>query len=125
MAGALTGSAIDRAEDRGAAKAVAAQQAASAITVTDVVNMVQSGVGEDTIIASIRASSSTFQLAATDIVYLHNNNVSDRIIQAMMDKRPLVSRHPVYVPASQPVYVVDPYYYPPPGVYYGFGGRCW
>lgn len=53
MAGALTGSAIDRAEDRGAAKAVAAQQAANAITVTDVVNMVQSGVGEDTIIASI------------------------------------------------------------------------
>ena len=129
IAGGLTGAAIDRAEDRGAAKAVAAQQAASAMSVADVVSMTQSGVSEETIVTSIRASSSSFQLAASDIVYLHNSNVSDRVIQTMMDKRPMVAARPVYVQPPQPVYVVEPYYCPPPrpAIYMGYGyrGGCW
>jgi len=128
IAGGLTGAAIDRAEDRGAAKAIAAQQAASAMSVADVVNLAQAGVSEETIISSVRASSSGFQLSAADIVYLHNSSVSDRVIQAMMDKRPVVAARPVYVaPPPGPVYVVEPVYCPPPrpAVYFGYRGGCW
>lgn len=128
IAGGLTGAAIDRAEDRGAAKAIAAQQAASTMSVADVVNLAQAGVSEETIISSVRASSTGFQLTAADIVYLHNSNVSDRVIQAMMDKRPVVAARPVYVaPPPGPVYVVEPVYCPPPrpAVYFGYRGGCW
>lgn len=124
MAGALTGAAIDRAEDRGAARAIAAQRAADAgpdMTVADVVSLSQSGVGEDTIIASIRSSSSTFQLAAADVVHLHNSGVSDRVIQTMMDKKPRYrDERPVVIRHAPPVYVVEPV----PVYHFGWHG-CW
>ncbi len=122
VAGALTGAAIDNAEQRATERAVAHQEAANAMTVADVISMSQSGVSEQTIIASIRSSSSGFQLAAADVVHLHESGVSDKVIQAMMDKRPAVIRagRPVYV-REAPVYIYEPC---PPPVVIGYHG-CW
>lgn len=124
VAGALTGSAIDRAEDRATERAIRASQAESAMTVADIVSMAQSGVAEDTILASIRSTSSSFQLAAADVVHLHNSGVSDRVIQAMMDKRPVgwTHRRPIVVHEPAPVYIYEPY--PRPFVV-GYHHHCW
>ncbi|MBY0589034.1 hypothetical protein K2X85_17815 [bacterium] len=122
IAGALTGAAIDNAEERATAKAIAHQEAAGAMTVADVITMSQSGVSEQTIVASIRSSSSGFRLAAADVVHLHESGVSDKVIQAMMDKRPTVvaAGRPVYVHEA-PVYIYDRC---PPPVVIGYHG-CW
>jgi outer membrane lipoprotein SlyB len=129
VAGALTGAAIDGAENRATARAVAAQQAGgSPLSVADVVGMAQAGVSDETILASVRSSPSTFQLSAADVVHLHTCGVSDRVIQAMMDKRPAAVVRPVYVREPAPVYIVEPV--PPPvGIHFGYyrpwRRHCW
>lgn len=128
VAGALTGAAIDSAENRATARAVAAQQAAgSPLSVADVVGLAQAGVSEETILATVRSSPSTFQLSAADVVHLHNCGVGDRVIQAMMDKRPAVAARPVYIREPSPVYIVEPA--PPVGIHFGYyrpwRRHCW
>ncbi len=124
LSGGLIGNAVDTSERR-----AAAAQARRQIGVVDVVQMVQSHVSDDLIIADIRASGSVFQLSAQDTIWLKQNGVSDRVIQEMMATAYRVPRRvytatPVYGP---PVYVVEP---PPPpvsvGIGFGYtaGGRC-
>lgn len=123
VTGAVVGSGLDE-NDRRNDERVAAERAQRSITVYDVMTMTQSGVQEDTIVASIRSSGAVFHLTAADIVSLHNQGVSDRVLQVMMEHRPL----PVVERRSQ-VYVVEPYYHPHIMVGYGHGwhghGHCW
>ncbi len=128
-AGGLIGAGQDENDQRNRER-IAAATAQGPVTVGDVVHMTRSGVREDTIVATIRSSNSAFHLTPADVTDLHNQGVSDRVIQAMLDsgRRPVVvrPRSVVYEPA--PVYVVEP----PPRVSVGFGyyyGRphrhCW
>src|SRR5262245_58302060 len=103
-AGGLVGAGQDEVDQRNreriaAATAVPAQ---GPMNVGDVINMTRSGVREDTIVATIRSSNSVFYLTAADVTDLHNQGVSDRVIQAMLEssRRPVVRTRPVvYEPA--------------------------
>src|SRR5262249_16630606 len=119
VAGGVTGSAVEHAERTEAA--AAAQAARAQLGLTDVVSMAQQGVADDVLIRQIPPTGSAFRLSSSDVVYLTQNHVSDRVIQAMQD----TAHRPRYVvPAYQPVYVVGPPP-PPPPVSVGFGiGFC-
>jgi hypothetical protein len=114
LTGGVVGSGMDEVERKNEARIAAAQASAQPpMTVADVVHMAQTGVDDQVIISSIRNSGTAFKLAANDIVSLHQQGVSNRVIQAMLDssKKParVVRSAPVvYAPAPPPVYVVEP-----------------
>lgn len=131
--GALAGNDMDR-EDKARKDAIrlAEAQAASQakpLGMIDVVQMANSNppIGDDVIINSIRSSRANFQLSPTDIAYLKQNNVSDRVIIEMQNSAgrvaigppgTVVVREPTTVIYERPYY--RPYYWaPPPPV--GFG----
>jgi hypothetical protein len=122
------GAAVDCAE----AKADARLAAATAVPpparlgLMDVVTMVQQGVSDEVIITQIRTSGSLFYLSPTDLAYLKDCAVSDRVVMEMQATpsrchgRRVYGPVPVYGPP--PVYVVEP---PPVGVGVGFSySRC-
>jgi len=121
VTGAVVGSSVDETDRRNADR-LAAERVQRSVTVYDVVTMTQSGVQEETIVASIRSSGAVFRLTATDVVALHNQGVSDRVLQTMMEARPL----PLPIVDRRPVYVVEPYQ-PHIMVGYGYGchHHCW
>ncbi len=140
LIGAGTGAAIGASEDakereqaRVAQAQATANQAAAArmMTPEDVVKLANSQppVGDDVIISQIRSTGSTFQLDAAWITWLKQNNVSDRVIDAMINARPRMAivRGPrtVVVEEPSPVVVYErwprPYYYYPPPPPVGFG----
>jgi hypothetical protein len=122
-----------------------ANQAASASQMQfgDVIQMAngQPPVGDEVIINQIRSTGSSFQLTTSDITYLKQNNVSDRVINEMISARPRVgiagprAKTVVIQEAPPPVVVYErPYYWrprpvyvcpppPPPGVAVGFHFR--
>jgi hypothetical protein len=57
------------------------------MTNEDVIKLVDAGIGEDVIIAKVRASECRFQLEADDLVALKKAGVSDRVLAAMMEPR--------------------------------------
>ena len=132
--GGLAGNDMDREEkERKDAIRLAEAQAAGQskpLGMIDIVQMASNNppVGDDVIINYIRQSHSTFQLSPTDIAYLKQNNVSDRVVNEMVSSanrvaiggpRTVVVREPVptTVIYERPYY--RPYYYYPPPV--GFG----
>lgn len=125
-AGTLTGAAVDIHRDKKAqraAQAAAANTAARAPSLDDVVSMTQNAVPPAQIVEQIRVSGVVYQLSAQDIINLNRQGVDTRVIQALQDTalRPAPVR-PVYAAAplivEQPVYVA-----PPPVVGVGFGFR--
>jgi hypothetical protein len=119
--GALGGAAIGNAEDRRERREAMAMAAHSSgpMTMNDVIVLTQSGVAESTIIKQIQTSRTVFQLSTNDVVTLKGQNVSDNVINAMLDtarRRPIViERRP------PPVVVYEPYPPPPPvGVSIGY-----
>jgi hypothetical protein len=52
---------------------------------SDIVALVQAGIGEDTIVAKIRASRQAFQLDPSDLVELKAAKVGDSLLRAMID----------------------------------------
>ena len=125
IAGGLVGAGLDENDRRNEARiaAATAQPVQPPLSVADVIHMSQSGVADDVIIATIRQTGSCFDLPAGEIVALHQQGVSDRVLQAMIDAkgpRTIVKQAPVvYEPT--PVYVVEPR----PRVVIGFGPRRW
>src|SRR6185436_5674364 len=105
----------------------------------DVLKLVRAKVNDDVVMAFIENSRTGFNLSADEIVQLHNEGVSDRMIQAMLARRkaapqptisapqqevavapPTVVQQPTTVVTqptttyvqSEPTYVYqDPYYY--------------
>jgi hypothetical protein len=105
--------------------------------VPEVLKLSRAQVNDDTIVAFVGNSRRTYNLSASEIVYLREQGVSDRVLTAMLDQRKQVTSATVastapqtsnpdstraqYAPAvAQPstVYVqTAPVYVPPPPVY--------
>lgn len=139
-AGTILGGAIGNEEDRrdrdaliqAKNEAEANQQQGSPIGMTDVIQLTQQNVGDDVIITQIRSTNSTFQLSTEDLRSLKANNVSDRVIMEMQQRRPNAQLTPRYVPVHSrpryiyappppPIYVIEPFPPPPPPPGIGVG----
>jgi surface antigen len=144
LTGAVIGDGLDDVERRNEARIAAATApppvpAPPPMTIGDVIQMRDSGVSDDLIIAQIYQTNSHFTLSAADITALSQRGVSNRVIQAMMDTgraRPVVAHPRPVVVHPRPV-VVEPVYViercpPPPCIGFGFGfhhhhhrRHCW
>jgi hypothetical protein len=135
-AGAIAGNDQDRRDER-AREVVRAQAAAQAqgqrLGITDVVRLAQAGHEDEVIVNQIRTTGSTFPpLTASDLNFLKDNGVSQRVIAEMQTARAVASpaprvvvreSRPVIVHEPPPVVVVrDPYYYRHPRPYAVVGG---
>lgn len=130
-AGGLVGAGLDQNDQRQQARwaaATAPVAVARVVSIPEVVSMTQQGISEDVVISTVRSSPAPYQLSANQIIDLHRQGVSDRVIQAMLD------HHPTAVAVRPAAVMVEPapYYYvvpPQPRVVvgYGFYGRrhCW
>jgi uncharacterized membrane protein YgcG len=118
--------------------------------VSQILQLAQAKVGDDTIIAYIKNSGTSYGLNADQIIYLRQQGVSDAVLNVMLNQpragvalampttpAPQVAASTAYAePAStatvaptvtyvqttpQPVYYTDPYYYQPYYPAYGYG----
>ena len=118
LAGSAIGSGMDEIEARNRAEIEARlgrPVAVGAVTVPEVVAMSQAGVQEDVIISHLQANGSAAVLQSSDLIYLQQQGVSTRVIQAMQSPRPVVMQAapgPVMVAAPPPV-IVEEYHYGP------------
>jgi hypothetical protein len=55
--------------------------------VDDVLKLVRGQVTEDVVVAYVQSSGTPYSLSANDIVYLKQQGVSDRIVNAMLDQK--------------------------------------
>jgi hypothetical protein len=101
--------------------------------VDDVLKLSRARISEDVTLNYIQSSGTIYNLSAQDLIYLKNEGVSDKVLNAMQDQRkralepysatsaPAVQVYtmpttattvaaPVYAPA-QPIYVQEPAYY--------------
>jgi surface antigen len=143
--GALTGAAIgdsmDAELDRRQAliEAKTGRRMAGAVTTSDVVTMVKSGLSDDVVINHVRANGVASLLTPNDIIHMHDSGVSEKVINAMQQTAasqvaapPIAYGTPVII---QEPYVVPHYWRPapywcgpgpyrhhyrPPGVTWGF-----
>jgi surface antigen len=126
--GALTGAAIgdsmDAELDRRQAliEAKTGRRMAGAVTTSDVMTLVKSGLSDDVIINHVRANGVAAQLTPNDIIQMHENGVSEKVINAMQQT---VSSQVVgpAVPYGPPVIIEESYVVPPP--YWRPGPYCY
>jgi hypothetical protein len=94
----------------------------------DVIQMAQNHISDEVIIDQFRSRGVVFHLSAQDTIWLKQNGVSDRVVEAMLATangypRRVYSTAPVY---AQPVYVVEPAPAPPVvGVGFGYASGRW
>jgi hypothetical protein len=81
-------------------QAASSQSSAVALSfgVPDVLKLSRAHVSDDTIVAFIGNSGRTYNLGASEIVYLHEQGVSERVITTMLNQR----RKPEEAPAPAP-----------------------
>jgi hypothetical protein len=123
VSGAAVGGALDNIEANNRAQIEARighPVAAGAATIDDVVNMTRAGVAEDLMINHIRSHGMATPLQANDLIFLQQQRVGTRVVQAMQAP-PLVAAQPMMMqPAGPPAVIVGggygpgPYYGPPP-----------
>ena len=94
------------------------QVQAGAANIQEVVNMTRAGVDPRLIQNYVRTSGVVAPLAASDVIYLHQQGVATDVIQAMQN--PTVAGPPV-VASRPPVIVEEHFYGPPPCVRPHFG----
>ena len=73
--------------------------------VQDVLKLVQSKIGDDTILAFIHNSGAAYRLGASDIIYLRGQGASDAIITAMLNQHgntPVAPAPAVAAPVTTP-----------------------
>lgn len=73
------------------------QRAARAVSIGNVVTLVQRGLGEATIIQYIRVNGVKHRLSVDDIIYLHDKGVSEPIINAMQEATVHADPNPVVI----------------------------
>lgn len=120
--GLFTGAAIGNSADQRQRRAAYQNQQmylySRAATANDVVSMSQNGVGEDVIINHIRENGIQRRPDVSEVIALHRQGVSERVITAMQNApeggRPVAPPQPVY--RARPV-VVEEYYYVRPAHY--------
>jgi hypothetical protein len=89
--------------------AVAPQTTASAppaklpYGVDDILKLSRAQINEDIILNYIQSSGTIYNLAPQDIVYLRNEGVADRVVNAMLDQRKRVIEAAAQQPASPAV----------------------
>lgn len=67
--------------------------------VPEVLKLVQSKIGDDTIMAFINNSGTTYSLGVSEIIYLREQGASDKVITAMLNQR---SKPPVATASVAP-----------------------
>jgi hypothetical protein len=120
ITGGVVGSGMDEMQAQNRAEIAAAmgrQVQAGAATIDEVVAMTQSGVDPMLIQNYVRTSGMARPLAASDVIYLHNQGVSKEVIQVMQS--PPVP--PPTVVAQGPPVIVEEHYYGPPMCHPHFG----
>ncbi len=137
--GTITGNAIgenidaDLARSRAEVEARMGRQMSGAVTSQDVIAMTQAGLSEDVIATHVRASGVAQSPGVNDLIFLRNNGVSDRVIQALQQTPPPNIAPAAYsgpvayaVPPPREV-IVEQYYGPPwyrcPPPYYHYHHR--
>lgn len=134
VSGAAIGGALDDIEAQNRAEIAARlgrPVAAGAVSTDDVIAMTRAGVAEENIVTHIRSHGTVAPLQATDLVFLSQQGVSPRVIQAMQQP-PQMAGPPMVVRGASPPVIVEEYYGPPPmywGPPYGYcrprGGVHW
>jgi hypothetical protein len=85
--------------------------ASAATTTSQLVELSRAGLDDDILIALIQTDGSTFQLTADDILVLHKQGLSDRVIRAMQE----TARPPAVLPIPvEPEIIAVPAPPPPP-----------
>ena len=134
--GALTGAAVGSEMDQLAAQnraeisaQLGRQVQAGAANIQEVVNMTRAGVDPRLIQNYVRTSGVRQPIAASDVIYLHQQGVSTDVIQAM--QTPATANPPLV--SGRPPVIVEEHYYGRPacytphfGYHHGFhrGGHC-
>lgn len=119
LGGAMVGSAIDevQAQNRAEIAAVLGRQVQpGAATPEEVVAMSRQGVAPPLIQNYVRTSGVARPLTAQDVIFLHQNGVSDDVITVMQNPPQPAAVQPVPMMAAgpAPVVVEEHYYAPPP-----------
>ena len=68
----------------------------------EVLKLCRAKVGDDTVIAFIGRATTSFDLTADDVVYLKEQGVSDRVLNAMLSQRPVSTPVPAAPTAPAP-----------------------
>lgn len=70
----------------------------------DVLKLSRAQIGEDVILNYVQSSGTIYNLTPKDIVYLHDQGVSEKVLNAMIDQRKRVemAAQPPVVPAAAP-----------------------
>lgn len=87
LTGALVGTSVPKNQQASGAQSQGAQTAnPNRMSIQQVIDLSKQGVHEDVVIDKIRLSNSRFALTATDIAYLKEQGVSQKVIDAMQVK---------------------------------------
>ena len=88
----------------------------------EILKLAQAKVGEDTIVAYIKGSGNSYYLNATQIIYLHQQGISDNVLTAMLNQpkagQPMATPMPMNN-AAQPSAAYPDYGYGQPSAAYG------
>ncbi len=113
--GALTGAAIgdsmDAEVERRQAAVETQRRLANAVSTTDVTAMTASGLGDNVIVNHIRANGVRSSLTPSQIIELHENGVSETVINAMQQEAARQTARPVVV-GGPPVIIEESYVVP-------------
>ncbi len=134
VAGSVLGGALGDAADRDVEQMEAEQvawqqeQLARAVTMDEVIQLTQSGVGEQVIANQVRAQGVIAPLSTNDLVFLKQQGVSDLVITAWQQTPVAGSELPVRARVPTRPVVVREHYIDPcygPGCYYYGPRRHW
>lgn len=118
-AGTLAGAGVDIARDKKAQRVAAAEVAARAPSLEQIVEMTQNAVPASQIIDQIRTSGGVYRLNADHVIWLNKQGVNPAVISELQATAYRGGRVGyVAAPVVQPVYVYEP---PPPPVAVGVG----
>ena len=121
VTGGVVGSGMDEMQARNRAEIAASmgrQVQAGAASIDEVVAMSRSGVDPMLIQNYVRSSGMSRTLAASDVIYLHNQGVSKDVIQ-IMQSPPMPP--PTFIAQGPPPVIVEEHYYGPPVCHPHFG----
>jgi hypothetical protein len=112
-AGGIGGALVDANKEKKAQQTAAAQVAARAPSLEDLVRMTQQNIPDNQIIDQIRTSGAVYHLTSDQLIYLNQNGVHQQVTQELQATAYRTPRR-VYVEQPPPVVLVEPA--PPPPV---------
>jgi len=76
--------------------------ASAGLTVDDVIRLAKAGLSEDIILEQIHRKAKAFDLSTEQLIALKNANVSDRVVETMLDPSKAESPAPAPSPSARP-----------------------